>query len=57
MKSIIYKQSVEDLSKAIDIAIDIFKLIPIKDFREQDKQQFISVYLEYRHKIFSIRHN
>ena len=53
MKSTIYKQSVESLSKAIDIAIDVVKIAPLKDFREQDRQQFISVYLEYQHKILN----
>ena len=53
MKSAKYKDSVENLSKAIDIAVNVINQTPPDKFREQDIKQFISVYLEYQNKILN----
>jgi hypothetical protein len=53
MKSAKYLQAVENLVKAIDIAIDVVKVSPLKDFREQDKQQFILVYSDWKEDIIN----
>jgi hypothetical protein len=45
-----YEQAVEHLSKAIDIAIDVIKEIPPKDWKDEDILHFSNVYLEYKNE-------
>jgi hypothetical protein len=53
MKNAKYVEASENLVKAIDIAIDVLKVAPPKDFREQDKQQFISVYSGWKEELIN----
>lgn len=53
MKNAKYLEAAENLVKAIDIAIDVLKVASIKDFREQDKQQFISVYSGWKEELIN----
>jgi hypothetical protein len=51
MENTKYKQSVENLSTAIDIALDVIQKYPPNKFKESDIKQFISVYYECKNKI------